>query len=60
MARMSPGMSFEDAMDADLDVTKTEAMEEVKRHKLDAFDLFNELGDHETYKARAVLEWLGY
>lgn len=60
MPRMSPGMTFEDAMHGDFDVTKAEAMAEVKRHQLDAFDLFNELGDHDTYKARAVLEWLGY
>lgn len=62
MARYSAGMSLEDAMseDAALVVTRDEAIDEVKRHSLDAVDLFNELGDHATYKARAIMEWLGY
>jgi methyl coenzyme M reductase subunit C len=62
MTRYSAGMSLEDAMsvDAALVVTRDEAIEEVKRHQLDTVDLINELGDHPTYKARAVMEWLGY
>lgn len=26
----------------------------------DAFEFFNEMGDHAEYDAQAVLEWLGY
>lgn len=62
MARYSAGMSLEDAMseDAALVVTRDEAIAEVKRHKLEVVDLYNELGYRETYKARDVMEWLGY
>jgi hypothetical protein len=53
-------MSLEEAMDGGHTVTKAEAMEEVRRHKLEMVDLVNELGDKDEYTARAVMEWLGY
>lgn len=53
-------MDLEEAMHAGHDVTRGEAIAEAKRHGMEPVDLDNELGDHATYQARAVLEWLGY
>lgn len=42
-------------------VTKARAIVELKRHGVvDIQEFFDDMGDRETYKASAVLEWLGY
>jgi len=53
-------MDLEEAMYAGHDVTRGEAIAEAKRHGMEAVDLDNELGEHKTYSARSILEWLGY
>lgn len=41
-------------------VTKAQAAREYRRHGLAAAALFNDLGDHPTYKGADVLDALGY
>lgn len=53
-------MNFDDAMDEETEVSRTEAIRECKRHDHDPADMFAALGDHPEYKARDILIWLGY
>lgn len=53
-------MSVEDAMHAGRPVSRADAIAEASKHDYEEVDLINELGDHDTYSARALLEWLGY
>jgi hypothetical protein len=43
-----------------LTISKARALREVTNHGADLGDFLAEMGDHETYKASAVLNWLGY
>lgn len=48
-------------LENDITVTKLEAMRELFNHGIeDASEFFNEYGIREDYKARDVLQWLGY
>lgn len=45
---------------AGLVITRERAAKECQKHGISAFEMFADLGDHPTYVASAVLEWLGY
>lgn len=42
-------------------ITKARAIQELKKHGvIDLQEFLDDMGDHSTYSAQAVLEWLGY
>jgi len=42
-------------------ITKARAIQELKNHGVvDIQEFFDDMGEHSTYSAQAVLEWLGY
>jgi hypothetical protein len=45
-------------------ITQARALKELAKHGMDSpcahKEFFEELGNHSTYKAEAVLSWLGY
>lgn len=41
-------------------VRRSQARAEIARHDADWYDFLADVGDSETYHARAVLDWLGY
>jgi hypothetical protein len=43
-----------------VEISKKRALIELRKHGIDFEEFFRDLGDHETYDAQAVLEWLGY
>lgn len=47
-----------------LTISKARAMRELARHGVDDAEsiaaFLADLGDHESYRAQAVLDWLGY
>ena len=51
-------MSLDDAWDAD--VTRIEALAEIRKHSACWEDFLAEVGDKEIYEGSEVLGWLGY
>ena len=51
-------MTYEEATETE--VSKAEAVREIRKHGLDPADFFAEVGERETYQGSAVLGWLGY
>jgi hypothetical protein len=44
-----------------LTITKARALHELRKHGIvDTSEFLSDMGDHETYDAQAVLDWLGY
>jgi hypothetical protein len=41
-------------------ISKARALAEIRKHGADANEFFTDCGDKESYKAQAVLAWLGY
>ena len=41
-------------------VTRAEALQEIRLHSCCVAEFLEDLGNHETYPAAAVLGWLGY
>lgn len=41
-------------------VTRSEAIQEIRLHSCCIVEFIEDLGNHETYPAAAVLGWLGY
>lgn len=53
-------MTFEEAMEDDAEVSKSQALAECTRHNLETCEMLAALGDRPVYKAKEVLLWLGY
>jgi hypothetical protein len=51
-------MTYLDAIESE--VSKSEAIQELKRHDADPFAFFAEVGERDTYQGSEVLDWLGY
>ena len=51
-------MSYLEALDAN--ITKQEAIAEIKKHGLDPEEFFVEEGERDEYIGSEVLFWLGY
>lgn len=44
-----------------LTISKRRAVQELRKHGVTCSgEFFNDMGDHEEYEAKKVLEWLGY
>jgi hypothetical protein len=43
-----------------LTISRARAIQECRSHGADPQEMFNDLGDRETYSATEVLNWLGY
>lgn len=42
-------------------ISKARAKQEVEKHDAESFEVFlQDMGEHDTYDAQAVLAWLGY
>ena len=41
-------------------ITKQRAIQECKRHGVNASEMFEDIGEREEYDAQEVLDWLGY
>lgn len=41
-------------------ITKERALKEVRDHGCDTQEFFEDMGEHDTYNAQKVLDWLGY
>ena len=53
-------MTYYESADT-LIISKARALQELKNHGCeDLKEFFQDLGNHETYKAQSVLIWLGY
>ena len=44
----------------EVEVTREEAVREIKRHGLEPQEFFAEVGDREVYEGGEVLGWIGY
>lgn len=44
----------------DLTITLKRALKEVADHYADVAEFYEDMGQHEFYKAQDVLNWLGY
>lgn len=53
-------MLYEDAMNEDTLVSAGMVAREIEKHGLVAKDFFDEVGQMDLYRAKDVLEWLGY
>ena len=53
-------MTLDEAFEENPEVSASEARREVWRHGADWSEFLTELGECETYRAREVLEWLGW
>lgn len=51
-------MTFEEAIEST--VSKAEALAEIRNHSCSIEEFLLELGDHQTYRGKDVLAWLGY
>jgi hypothetical protein len=51
-------MNYGDARRAQ--VSKAEAIREIRRHGSDVAEFFAEVGERDSYAGSAVLDWLGY
>jgi hypothetical protein len=51
-------MTYEEALV--INVTKSEALAEIRKHGIDPNEFLEEMGDHDTYAGADVLAWLGY
>jgi hypothetical protein len=61
--RSDPMYSYEDIFESDdeeITVTREQMWRECARHGSDPRELVAELGDHDSYSAKAVLFWLGW
>ena len=52
-------MTYEEALDG-AEVSRYEAVREIRRHHADVLLFFTEMGERDMYTALEVLEWLGY
>mgnify|MGYP003649474404 FL=1 len=52
-------MTYEEAVES-TDITRAEAIAEVRAHQISLDDFFAEVGDKPHYFGSEVLEWLGY
>lgn len=50
--------TYEDACEAT--ISREQMWRECARHGLDPRDLVSDLGDHDNYSGKAILDWLGY
>jgi hypothetical protein len=51
-------MTYSEALEAD--ITRRQAVAEIKKHRLNSEDFFKEVGDRGLYKGAEILNWLGY
>ena len=51
-------MTYEEALV--INVTKAEALAEIRKHGIDPNEFLEEVGDREEYAGADVLGWLGY
>lgn len=51
-------MDYSEAID--IEVTRAEAIREIKKHYADLDNFFADCGDLEEYPGAVVLDWLGY
>ncbi len=51
-------MTYDDAIETEF--TTQEAIREIKKHSLDAYDFINEIGQKSVYTGQEILDWLGY
>ena len=51
-------MTYEEALV--INVTKSEALAEIRKHGIDPNEFLEEVGDREDYAGADVLAWLGY
>jgi hypothetical protein len=51
-------MTYEEALV--INVTKSEALAEIRKHGIDPKEFLEEMGDREDYAGADVLAWLGY
>lgn len=51
-------MNYEQAVE--VEVSKGEALEEVRKHGCSVEEFLTEMGDKESYQGAEVLTWLGY
>lgn len=51
-------MYYYEACDAE--ITRQEAIREIKKHGLDPTEFFTDVGDKEEYIGQEILDWLGY
>lgn len=47
-------------IDNNVEVSRFEALHEVKEHGIELEEFYAEFGDQETYNGGAILSWLGY
>jgi hypothetical protein len=51
-------MSYLEALEAN--ITKAEAIQEIRKHSLDPAEFFAEVGERDEYIGEEILNWLGY
>jgi hypothetical protein len=51
-------MTYEEALT--INVTKAQALAEIRKHGIDPNEFLEDMGDHEDYDGAEVLAWLGY
>tara|TARA_R110000787_G_scaffold139611_4_gene253267 strand:+ start:613 stop:771 length:159 start_codon:yes stop_codon:yes gene_type:complete len=52
-------MTYEEALES-TDITRSEAIAEVRAHQISLDEFFAEVGDKPHYSGAEVLNWLGY
>ena len=57
---MSGYSSSQEVFDDEPEVTRAEAMHEIRIHNQEWSEFVRDHGDHDTYNGAVVLGWLGY
>ena len=52
-------MTYDEALES-TDITRAEAIAEVRAHQISVHEFLDEVGDRALYSGSEVLQWLGY